>query len=377
MQILITHGSLATTRVLHFRRWQILVGAAALVVALLAVSGAVYHFVFLKAAQERWPLVSQLVRWVVREDLDSQERYLRENLEAMAQRVGELQARLVALQVMGERVAAMAGIAPEELLPEQPGAAPAASPPAVRPAVPTSRAGSASVGTGGDAAVPAAPNAAGSSAPGTARGAAVPVALAPGAQGGPFRSMAPAVAPAATLGDLDRALSRLDERAALSADVFTYVESRLLQGRLQSLLVPSIAPVEGSVGSGFGFRIDPFNGRQALHTGLDYPAPEGTPMAAAAGGVVVSTDTHPEYGLLLVIDHGNGLATRYAHTSRILVAPGDIVRREQVVAEVGSSGRSTGPHLHFEVLVDGVPQNPARFLARAAAPQAGQARVIN
>ncbi|MBI3156763.1 MAG: M23 family metallopeptidase [Burkholderiales bacterium] len=278
---------------------------------------------------------------------------------------------------MGERVAAMAGIAPEELLPEQPGAAPAASPLGERPAAPARRGAPASDAAGPDASLPGAPNAAGSRAAGAARAAAGPVAPAPGAQGGPFRSMAPAVAPAATLGGLDQALVRLDERAALSADIFTYVESRLLQGRLQSLLVPSIAPVETSVGSGFGFRIDPFNGRQALHAGLDYPAPEGAPVAAAAGGVVASTDTHPEYGLLLVIDHGNGLATRYAHTSRILVAPGDIVRREQVVAEVGNTGRSTGPHLHFEVLVDGVPQNPARFLARGAAPRAAQARVIN
>lgn len=341
MQILITHGHLARTRVLQFRRWQLVLAALALALGLMLASGAVYHFVFVKAAQERWPFVSQLVRWVVREDLAQHERYLRENLDAMAQRVGEMQARLVSLQVMGERVAGLAGVSPSDLVPTP------AEPVPVDPK-------GAAPAKAGRAAVPAAP------AP-----ASTPASAPASAQGGPFRpAVADRIAP--TLDALGDALGRLDESAALSADIFTYVESRLLEGRLQALLVPSIAPVQGVVGSGFGFRYDPFDGRRALHTGLDYPAPEGTPIVAAAGGVVVSTDTHPEYGRLLVIDHGNGLRTRYAHASRILVAPGDVVRREQPVAEVGSTGRSTGPHLHFEVRVDGVPQNPARFLARRA-----------
>ncbi len=352
MQILITHGHLARTRVLQFRRWQLALAALGLALGLMLASGAVYHFVFVKAAQERWPIVSQLVRWVVREDLVQHERYLRENLDAMAQRVGEMQARLVSLQVMGERVAGLAGVPPSDLAPAT-----------AEPAPPDPKAG------GGRAAVPGrgAPGPVGASTQGSA---SAPV---PGpAQGGPYRPAGTAIAP--TLDALGDALGRLDEAAALSADVFTYVESRLLEGRLQALMVPSIAPVQGVVGSGFGFRFDPFNGRRALHTGLDYPAPLGTPIVAAAGGVVVSTDPHPEYGQLLVIDHGNGLSTRYAHASRILVAPGDIVRREQLVAEVGNTGRSTGPHLHFEVLVDGVPQNPSRFLARRAdAPAAARA----
>jgi murein DD-endopeptidase MepM/ murein hydrolase activator NlpD len=125
------------------------------------------------------------------------------------------------------------------------------------------------------------------------------------------------------------------------------------------------------VGSGFGFRIDPFTGRGALHMGLDFPADVGTPIKAAAGGMVVNTEVHPAYGHMVEIDHGNGLVTRYAHTSKVLVKQGDLVRRGQVVAQVGNTGRSTGPHLHFEVLVDGVPQNPARFLAgRGNAPAA-------
>jgi murein DD-endopeptidase MepM/ murein hydrolase activator NlpD len=142
-------------------------------------------------------------------------------------------------------------------------------------------------------------------------------------------------------------------------------------------MVPSSAPVIGPVGSGFGFRSDPFTGRAALHTGLDFPADIGTPILAAAGGMVVSSAPHPAYGNLVEIDHGNGLLTRYAHTSKMLVKAGDLVKRGQVVAQVGTSGRSTGPHLHFEVLVEGVPQNPARFLAgrnAEARAQHGSAR---
>ena len=99
-----------------------------------------------------------------------------------------------------------------------------------------------------------------------------------------------------------------------------------------------------------------------------------SPRFAAASGIVRSAGEHPQYGRLLEIEHGNGLVTRYAHTSKILVQVGDLVRRGEKVALVGSTGRSTGPHLHFEVLLDGVPQNPARFLAGDAAGR-GKRRV--
>ncbi|GAB4039449.1 MAG: M23 family metallopeptidase [Rubrivivax sp.] len=316
MQIMITHSRIARTRVLHFSRWQLLLAALAAALLLMLTSGAVYHYLFLRAAQERWPVVGQLVRWVMREDLAARERWMRENLDAMAQKVGEMQARVVTLQMMGERVSSLAGLKPEEL---RPAAAPAST------------------------------------------------AGAPGS-GGPFRPLRPG----ASLQDLERVLADLDERLALGGDVFTLTESRLLERRLQALMVPSARPVDGPIGSGFGFRYDPFNGRQALHTGLDFPAETGTPVLAAAGGVVQSVEWHPEYGQLLTLDHGNGLATRYAHLSKLHVAAGDLVRRQQRVAEVGSTGRSTGPHLHFEVLLQGVPQNPARFLAGAEG-----ARVLN
>ena len=305
MQILITHGTLARTRVLHFNRWQMAAMLITFVAVLTLLSGTVYHFVFLKAAREGWPVVSQIVRLVVRDEFAQRDRFMRENLDAMAQKVGEMQAKLVKLEAIGDRVSGLAGVKPDEL---RPGARPRA---------------------------PAA-----------------------GAQGGPY------VPPqAASIEQLRSIVDSMDESADESADLFTLIESRLLESRLHALMIPNSAPVVGPVGSGFGFRSDPFTGRTALHTGLDFPADIGTPILAAAGGVVQLTESHPAYGQMVEVDHGNGLVTRYAHASKLLVHTGDIVRRGQPIARIGSTGRSTGPHLHFEVLVDGVPQNPAKFLA--------------
>lgn len=139
----------------------------------------------------------------------------------------------------------------------------------------------------------------------------------------------------------------------------------------QISLVPSRLPVTGHpVGSLYGTRIDPISGHAARHTGLDFPAPVGTAITAAAGGVVVTQEFHKEYGNMIEISHGNGLITRYAHASRVLVKKGDLVRQGQKIAEVGATGRVTGPHLHFEVLKDGVWQNPGDFLfaGRGKAP---------
>ncbi|MGY4827960.1 M23 family metallopeptidase [Sphaerotilaceae bacterium SBD11-9] len=307
MQIMITHGTMARTRVLHFNRFQLIGMLVGLVILLLLLSGTVYHVIFLKAAREGWPVVSQLMRLVVRDEFAQRDRFMRENLDAMAQKVGEMQAKLIKLEAIGERVSGLAGVKPEEMKQMNPR----------------------------------------------------------GGQGGPF---VPARKP--SLEQLNSMVASLDEAAEQSTDVFTMIESRLFEKRLTSLMVPNSPPIIGTVGSGFGFRSDPFSGRAALHTGLDFPADVGTPIMAAAGGVVRSTDFHPAYGNLLEIDHGNGLTTRYAHTSKILVKAGDLVKRGQVVAQVGTTGRSTGPHLHFEVMVEGVLQDPAKFLAGKAQPPA-------
>ena len=302
MQILITDSSLVRTRVLHFRRWQVALGGLLLAGLLMLISGLVYHFIFMTAAREGWPVASQLVKLLVRGELAQQERVMRENLDAIALRVGEMQAKLVKLEALGERVTGMAGVKTDDLK-------------------------------------------------------ALP-ARAKGGQGGPF---VPLTQP--TPVQLNEAIDRLDERADIGGDLFTLVESRLFEARLQALLVPSSHPVDGPIGSGFGFRIDPITGRAALHTGLDFPSDVGTSIQAAAGGMVVVSELHPAYGNMIEIDHGNSLITSYAHASKLLVKAGAMIKRGQKIAEVGTSGRSTGPHLHFEVLLAGVQQNPARFLA--------------
>ncbi|KAE8759603.1 peptidoglycan DD-metalloendopeptidase family protein [Paraburkholderia madseniana] len=116
-------------------------------------------------------------------------------------------------------------------------------------------------------------------------------------------------------------------------------------------------------GSPFGNRTDPFTQRLSFHPGLDLVAKTGTPILAAAGGRVIFAGEKSGYGNAVEIDHGNGLVTRYGHASRIVVHVGDLVLPRQYVADVGSTGRSTGPHLHFEVLVNGAPVDPAAYLA--------------
>ena len=166
-----------------------------------------------------------------------------------------------------------------------------------------------------------------------------------------------------SLEDLQATLNDLEQLTGERTDLLTVMESRLIDQRLKNLMTPTQQPLPGAdVGSRFGWRIDPFTGRQALHTGLDFQAETGTPIGAAAGGVVVTADAHAQYGQMVEVDHGNGLITRYAHASRLLVKKGDLVKRGQRLALVGSTGRSTGAHLHFEVLVQGVPQDPHKFL---------------
>ncbi len=308
MQIMITSGSTARTRVLNFNQAQLALAFTALVVGLMLVSGLVYHFVFLTAAREGWPVVSQLVKLVVRDEFAQRDRFMRENLDAMASRVGDLQGRMVKLEAMGERVTGLAGVKVDDLKALQRDAKPAGS-------------------------------------------------------GGPY---VPLSHP--TLEQINQTITNMEHSLDQQGDLFTLAESRLFEKRLSTLMVPNTKPIDMPVGSGFGFRADPFTGRAALHTGIDFAAPPGTPIMAAAGGVVLSTDYHPQYGNLLELDHGNGLVTRYAHNSRILVKTGDLVKRGQPVAHVGSTGRSTGPHLHFEVLVEGVPQDPVRFLAGGPPP---------
>ncbi len=138
-------------------------------------------------------------------------------------------------------------------------------------------------------------------------------------------------------------------------------------------LVPYRKPVVGEVEftSGFGVRSDPFLGRPAMHTGLDFRAAIGDPVRATANGKVVSSGWAGGYGRMVEIDHGNGLATRYGHMSEIHVKVGDPIKIGQVIGLVGSTGRSTGPHLHYETRIDGEAVDPQKFLRAGVRLSAG------
>ncbi|WP_172218251.1 M23 family metallopeptidase [Caenimonas soli] len=298
MHFIITDAWLAKSRAVHLSGTRLMAALMGLSLVLMMLAAGLYHWVFLKGAREGWPVVGTLVKFVVKDEFEQRDRFMRENLDAMARKLGEMQAKLVQLEALGDRVSGLAGINP------------------------------------GDIRVAA-------------------------AQGGALISGRPL-----SMEELQATLADLDKLTGHNTDLMTVVESRLLDQKIRNMMLPTQQPVRnGHVGSAFGWRIDPFNGRSALHTGLDFQADQGTPILAAAGGVVVTQEAHPAYGNMVEIDHGNDLITRYAHASKVWVKKGDLVKRGQKIADVGTTGRSTGPHLHFEVMVQGVPQDPQKFLA--------------
>lgn len=179
-----------------------------------------------------------------------------------------------------------------------------------------------------------------------------------GGIGGPF---VPVKAPTANSSAFDRQLYRL----SLSRSEVDRLNRALT-------LVPYRKPVLGEVefSSGFGVRTDPFLGRPAMHTGLDFRASSGDPVRATAAGKVVNAGWQGGYGQMVEIDHGNGLSTRYGHLSKIIAKVGQSIQIGQVIGEVGSTGRSTGPHLHYETRIEGEAVDPQKFL-RAGVRLAG------
>ena len=158
---------------------------------------------------------------------------------------------------------------------------------------------------------------------------------------------------------LDGLVRELDARS----ERLDGLEAILLQQNLKKNTIPSERPVQtGYKSSGFGWRTDPMTGKMALHEGLDFAAEVGSPIYAAADGVVAQAGKTPDYGNIVKIDHGSGLETRYAHASRLLVKAGERVVKGQLIAEVGNTGRSTGAHLHFEVRLNGVALDPRKYL---------------
>lgn len=288
---------MARSRVLRISGLQLLGLLVATAVLLLFMALGLYHWVFLKGARDGWPVIGDVVRFVIRDEFASRDLYMRQNLDVMARQLGEMQVKLTQIESLGERVSGLAGVPATELK-----------------KVP---------GSGG-----------------------LQVAS---------RSF--------DYEELQALMSAFQKTALEREGQLTALESKLFERKLESLMIPTQRPLPGTeVGSRFGWRVDPFTGRSALHTGLDFPADTGTPIVAAAGGLVIAETRDPEYGNVVEIDHGNDVTTRYAHASKILVKKGDLVKRGQVIALVGTTGRSTGPHLHFEVMVRNVWQDPQKFL---------------
>lgn len=302
MHIILVSDRLATAKTVTLTGRHLVaafVGLAALVVVL----ATLFSYVTVRhAAEIRLPFLQDLVRAISLDEAQKSKEFVRENINSMAVRLGQMQAQLTRLDSLGERLAALAGIKQEKLQ-ETP-----------------------KEGRGGPLIQP--------------------------------RSLTP--------DELQDALDKLSRQVEARTEILTALESRLLEERIRKSFLPTTLPVQAQWNaSGFGWRVDPFTGEAAIHEGIDFTAEMGTAIKAAAAGVVITVERHPQYGNMVEIDHGNDLVTRYAHSSKVFVKPGALVRRGQKIAEVGSSGRSTGPHLHFEVRIRGVAQNPNRFLEQA------------
>lgn len=246
----------------------------------------------------RLPLVEDLLATRQLQETQKTRDHLDNNLQLMATRLGELQAQVLQLDVLGDRLSGAAGIKHER-----------------------------------------------------------PADTLKAAQGGPYL---PAPMNAT---ELQREIERLSTAVDQRSDDLAYLEIKLLEKRVRDRLLPTALPVKDAyLGSPFGHREDPIAGLRAMHEGIDFNAETGTPVVAAADGVVLSASYHPDFGNVIDIDHGDGLTSRYAHLSRMDIKPASLVKRGERIGAVGTTGRSTGSHLHFEVRMLGVAQNPALFL---------------
>ncbi|MDX3904962.1 MAG: M23 family metallopeptidase [Pigmentiphaga sp.] len=292
MQIIIVHPRLSEDRTLTITP-RLIAGMIAAIIAIVVLGSLLLNY----ATVGRWPWSEPSVVQRSREEA-RQQAVLRENINLLARRVGEMQAKLMQLDALGERVAGLAGVAPAFSAKGVPG------------------------------------------------------------RGGLLVSSNPMSAQ-----EVSSELDRLEAQLAERADYLSVLDAQLTTLSVRKAMTPTVMPVtHGYNGSSFGWRVDPFTGTRSLHEGIDFVAPSGTPIVAAAGGVVQAAEYHAGYGYMIDVDHGNDLVTRYAHASRLLVKPGDLVKRGQRIALVGSTGRSTGSHLHFEVRLGGVAVNPNNFL---------------
>ena len=307
MHIILVSNRLATAKSISLGPRQLVLGAALLVAAVVALSSSMFYLVFRHAAEIKLPLVQRLLLSAQEQQAQNAKEFMRENLNAMAIKLGQMQAQLMRLDALGERLSALAGIKPQEFRMSEP--------------------------------------------PG--RGGALSTSI-------PAQDL--------SMHEFTWQLDALSKHMENRYDYLGILESRLFDAKVKRKLMPTVKPVDVQWNaSSFGWRIDPITGQNAMHEGVDFLVDTGTPIHAAAGGLVVFADSHPQYGYMVEIDHGNDFTTRYAHASKLLVKAGDLIQRGGIIAESGSTGRSTGPHVHFEVRYKGIAQNPNRFLQVSAA----------
>ena len=301
MNIILVSDSLAKSRSMTLSQTQVLLIAFGILLSGFLLAMATYMVTMRFAVDVRNPYLRTLLNALHQDDLRRSETQTRESLNALAVKMGELQARIMRLDAFGERLAKSAGIKREEFrFEEKPG------------------------------------------------------------QGGP----APTPGRELTMSEFQQMLDEISRVLDDRSDKLGVLDSFLMDDRLTRKTVPTTMPVPmGYYSSNYGYRLDPFTGRQTFHTGVDLIAPPGTPVVAAAGGVVSNVAFVSEYGNIVDVDHDNGLTTRYAHLSKSMVRVGDVVMKGQNIAQVGATGRATGPHLHFEVREKGIPLNPNKFLS--------------
>jgi len=302
VNIILVSDSLAKSRSVALSQGQVILIALGILFSGFLLATATYVVTMKFAVDLRNPYLRTLLASLHADDQKRSEAEMKENLSALAVKVGELQARILRLDAFGERLAKSAGIKRDEFrFDEKPG------------------------------------------------------------QGGPAPVLGGRDLSMAEFNQMLAEISRvLDDRS----DKLGVLDSVLMEGRLANKTIPTTMPVEmGYYSSNYGYRLDPITGRSTFHTGVDLIAPHGTAVVAAAGGVVATVAYVPEYGNIVDVDHDNGLTSRYAHLSRSVVRVGDVVMKGQKIALVGNTGRTTGPHLHFEVREKGIPLNPNKFLS--------------
>ena len=313
MHIIVVSDRLAKARSIEFSLRHLVLGGVGIASGLVVLAFLISYLGVRHAAELKLPMLQTLVLSAQRAESERNQDFLRENLNAMAVKLGEMQAQLMRLDALGERLSTVAGVRPSDFrFGEIPG-----------------------------------------------RGGAAIVSV-------PMHDL--------SLGDFNRQLDFLARQTETRSDLYGVLESQLLDARVKQKLTPTALPVSFGTwnASGFGWRIDPITGQMALHEGIDFIAETGTPILAAASGVVVTAEFQHAYGNMVEVDHGGDLLTRYAHASKLLVKVGQLVKSGEKIAEVGTTGRSTGSHLHFEVRHKGAAQNPAKFLRSGASVAAAR-----